>query len=404
MIVTRPITTNYGNYDRNISVQQGSGALKLGQIIDAVTLTNSSRGHVSLRIGGTVFNASTNVAFQQNAHLSLEVAQIHPYLLLRLIPSSAESAAARPLQEAMISLLPQQGGIAPVLAELIHKAMISGKYLQQQSTRSLINAFVNTLPTRNTLVHAEGIRQAFLQSGLFLESVLSKSHGKSSSGITRDIKAALLRLQYRIGQDLTELRSDNRILSNPVSSLQNAVLAPRRKSFPTAQPRVAFSSFTENEDMEDEIRCLYSKIQSAIARLSLLQVNTAENFFRGEYMWQLEIPVKHTKAVEIISISIENEQKDSWHKDNNAWVVNLALELPQLGPVQVRISLFKQGISSCFWSESPKTLCLIEGQFEQLRTKLEQQGLKTLALCCQQGKPAATEPVDTDISNIDLRV
>ena len=182
------------------------------------------------------------------------------------------------------------------------------------------------------------------------------------------------------------------------------MIPPRRKSLPVAQPRVTFSSFADNDDLEDEIRGLYSKIQSAIARLSLLQVNTAENFFRGEHMWQLEIPVKHTEAVEIISITIENEQKQPQHKDKNTWVVNLALDLPQLGPIQVRISLFKQGFSSCFWSESPKALRLIEGQFETLRTKLEQQGLKTLSLCCQQGKPAATEPVDTDNSNIDLLV
>lgn len=404
MIVTRPITTNYGSYDRNVSVLPGSGALKPGQVVDAVTLSNSNQGHVSLRIGGTVLNASTNIALHQNAHLSLEVVQIHPQLLLRLIPSSTEAAAARPLQEAMISLLPQQGGIAPVLAELIHKAMIPGKYLEHQSTRSLINSLLNNLPTRSTLQHAEGMRHAVLQSGLFLESILSKSRSNSRTVITRDIKAALLRLQHSIGPELTEAAPDDCILNHPVSSLQYPVLPPRRRSLPIAHPRVAFNIFADNDDLEDDIRGLYSKLQSVIARLSLLQLNTAENFFRGEYMWQFEIPVKHTEAVEIISITIENEQKQPQHKDKHTWVVNLALDLPQLGPIQVRISLFKQGFSSCFWSESPKTLRLIEGQFEKLKTKLEQQGLKTLALCCQQGKPAATEPVDTDISNIDLRV
>jgi hypothetical protein len=403
MIVTRPITTNYGNYDRNVSVQSGSGALKLGQVVDAVILTNSTQGNVSLRIGGIVLNASTNVALQQNAHLSLKVVQIHPQLLLQLIPSSTETVAARPLQDATISLLPQQGGIAPVLAELIHKAMISGKYLEQQSRHSLIKALFNSLPIRNTLLHAEGMRQAVLQSGLFLESILSKSRGNSRAGIARDIKAALLRLQHSIGLELTQASPDDRILNLPVSSLQNPMLPPRRKRFPIAQPRVTFSNFADNTDIENDIRSLYSKIQSAIARLSLLQVNTAENFFRGEYMWQLEIAVKHTEAIEIISLTIENEQKDPHHKDKNAWVVNLALDLPQLGPIQVRISLFKQGFSSCFWSESSNTLRLIEGKFEQLRTTLEQQGVKTLALCCQQGKPAVTEPGDTDISNIDLR-
>ena len=404
MIVTRPITTNYGNYDRNVSVQQGSGALKLGQIIDAVTLTNSNQGHVSLRVGGTVINASTNVALQQNAHLSLEVVQIHPHLLLRLIPSPAESATARPLQEAMISLLPQQGGIAPVLAELIHKAMISGKYLEQQSTRSLINALINTLPTRNTLIHAEGMRQAVLQSGLFLESILSKSRGKSRSGITRDIKAALLRLQHSIGLELTEAAPDDRIQNHPVSSLQYPVLPPRRKSLPIAQPSVTFSTFADNNDMEDEILALYSKIQSAIARLSLLQVNTAENFFSGEYFWQLEIPVKHTEAIETVSISIENEQKDPLHEERNTWVVNLALDLPQLGPIEIRISLYRQGVSSCFWSDSPDTLSLIQSQFAQLKSKLKHHKIETLALCCQQGQPKPTEPLDAEVSNMDFQV
>ena len=404
MIVTRPITTHYGNYDRNVSVQPGSGALKLGQVVDAVTLTNSNQGHVRLRIGGTVLNASTNVALHQNAHLSLEVAQIHPQLLLRIIPSSIETAAARPLQEAMISLLPQQGSIAPVLAELIHKAMISGKYLEQQSTRSLINALINALPTRNTLLNAEGMRQAVLQSGLFLESILSKPRGNSRTGITRDIKAALLRLKHSIGLELMEASPDDPVLNHPVPGLQSSVIPPRRKSLPIVQPRVTFSSFAENDDLEDGIRGLYSKIHSAIARLSLLQVNTAENFLRGEHLWQLEIPVKHSEAVEIISITIEKEHKEPLNKDKNAWVVNLALELPRLGPVQVRISLYQQGISSCFWSESPETLYIIKGRFEQLRAKLEQQGLKTLALCCQQGKPVATQSVDAEISNIDLRV
>jgi hypothetical protein len=404
MIVTRPITTNYGNYDRKASIQQGPGALKLGQIVDAVTLTNSSQGHISIRIGEIVINASTNITLQQNTHLSLEVVQIQPHLLLRLIPSSAGSAASRPLQDAMIRLLPQQSGIAGVFAELIHKAMMSGKPHEQNSTRSLINTLINTLPTRTMLIHAEGIRQAILQSGLFLESRLARSDARSRRDITRDTKAALLRIRYSIGQDLMEITSDDSMLNNLASDLQNTALPPRRKGLPLAQPRVPFCISADNGDTVDDSRGLYSRIQGAIARLGLFQLNTAENFFGGEYLWQLEIPVKHTQAVETVSISIENEQIDQLHEDRNTWVVNLALDLPQLGPVQVRISQYRQGISSCFWSDSPITLSLIESRLEQLRKNLEQHGVETLNLSCQHGQPETTESLDTDVSIIDLQV
>jgi len=225
MIVTRPITTNYRNLDHKVSVRQGSAALKPGQIVDAVTLTNSNQGHVSLRIGEAVINASTNLTFHQNAHLSLEVVQIQPHLLLKLISSPAGSAASRALQGAMISWLPQQSGIAPVLAELIHRSMMDAKPLEQQSTRALVNALINDLPTRNTLVHAEGVRQAVLQSGLFLEPTLSRSAPGYRTDIKKDIKASLLRILHSIRQGCMDGEPDTRFLSNSFSSLQNMVIA-----------------------------------------------------------------------------------------------------------------------------------------------------------------------------------
>ena len=404
MIVTRPITTNYGNYDRKASVQQGSGALKLGQIVHAVALTNSNRGHVSLRVGETVINASTNITFQQNAHLSLEVVQIQPHLLLKLIPSPAGSAATRALQDAMISWLPQQSGIAPALAQLIHKIMMDGKSLEQQSTRALVDALINGLPTRNTLIHAEGVRQAIIQSGLFLESILSRSVARYRTDIKKDIKACLLRILHIIGQDRMDNSSDTRIQNSSIASLLNTDIPPRRKGLPVTQSRVPFSSIADIGDMSDDGPDLYCKIQGAIARLGLLQVNTAENFFSGEYFWQLEIPVKHTEAIETVSISIENEQKDPLHEERNTWIVNLALDLPQLGQIEIRISLYRQGVSSCFWSDSPDTLSLIQSQFEQLKSKLKHHKIETLALCCQQGQPKPTEPLDAEVSNMDFQV
>ncbi|MGB5519191.1 MAG: flagellar hook-length control protein FliK, partial [Gammaproteobacteria bacterium] len=90
-------------------------------------------------------------------------------------------------------------------------------------------------------------------------------------------------------------------------------------------------------------------------------------------------------------------------RESCSWVVNLAVNLPELGPIQIRVSVFEQGISSCFWPESTVTGTLIHNQFERLRARFEQQGISTLNLSCQVGSPA-TPSSDTGKSNMDLTV
>ena len=404
MIVTRPITTNYGNLDRRLALQHSPGPLKLGQVIDAVVLTNSNNGHVNLRIGNTVLNASTNIAFQQNTHLLLEVVQQHPQLLLRLIPSMASSATMKPLQDAMLTLLPRQIGFAPSLAGLIRNGLMDNSSPEHTQLRSVINALTNAIPGRNNLSNAEGVRQAMLQSGLFLEAMLARSLGRSRTDTSRDIKACLLRIQQGLRQYLRNTGYDVRNHHIPLADLLNTPIPPRNKALPPPQRRVVLTSTPDTDDIDGIIPDLVSRTKGAVARLGLHQIISAENFNNGEYMWQFEVPVKHTDAVEVVSITIEKEQKNRVNEDSDTWVVNLALDLPRLGAVQIRISHFEQGVSTSFWTDSSSTRSVIEGQFEKLRSNLQQHGISTLSLCCQTGSPAGTEPEDTNRSNIDIHI
>ena len=404
MIITRPITANHGSYDRKQSIQQATGTLKPGQIIDALTLNNSSHGQVSLRIGTITLKASTNISLQQNLHLSLEVVQTQPSLLLRLIPSSVELTTTRPLQEAKINLLPRQTGLAPALAELIHRTMIKGDLPRQQTIYTLVHTLINNLPTRGMLVSAEGLRQAIFQSGLYLEAMLPGSSATKRERVSRDLKACLLRIRHSLEQEIQRLSLNNDRSNKAVTGTKGMVPPPRRMNLPLAQPRALFSLMPDANDTNPSRPGLFNSIQGAIARLGLLQVATAENFNNGEYMWQLEIPVRHADAVEIVSMTIEKEQNDTLNEDNNSWVINLAMDLPRLGAIEIRISMYKQGVSSHFWSDSPDIIALIEGQFTQLRTNLKRHGVETLNLGCQAGKPAVTEQINTNTSNIDLQV
>jgi len=404
MIVTRPVATNYGSLERNSFTPQGQVELKPGTIIDAVVLSNSNKGLVNLRIGHSVLTASTSIALQQNTHLLLEVAQVHPHLLLRLIPSTAHPALAKPLRDAMFSILTRQSGLAPALGDLLNRAIVEGRYTELVSLRNLFNALDKALPDRNHMRQAQGVRQAMLYSGLFLEASLTRSAQKSKAYASRDIKACLLRLQHALEHHKRGSGLEKNLNNMPASHLNDSVVLPRKKGLPVAQQRVPLSHKYDGEKAGLYVPELLSRTKGAIARLGYLQVISAENFNNGEHMWQLEIPVKHNDAVEIVSMSIEKEQKGGPNENNDSWVIRLALDLPQLGPVQIRISYFKQGTSTCFWSDSTKVRSLIESQFDRLKSNLEQHGVRNLTLFCPADSPAEPLSTDSDASAIDLLV
>ena len=402
MIVTRPINANYGKLEPQATLQPLTRALKPGQVIDAVVLGNSDRGQVNIRIGDRVISAATNIALQQKAHLLLEVVKTQPQLLLRLIPSTAETTAARPLQQALVTLLPQQLGLAPSLAGLIHKSLIESRSPAQAQLRSMMIALTNAIPGRDTLSRAEGLRQAIQQSGLFLEGQLARSLVRSRADVSRDIKACLARTRHGLSH-LPGGTASRPGANAPFPDPGDSGGPPRNRALPIPQHRVPLGFLSSTTDIDASVPELLNNAKGALARLGLLQVATAENFDNGEFMWQLEVPVKHSDGIEVVSMTIEQERNDKAGDAPDRWVVNLALDLPRLGPLLIRISMFERGVSTCFFSDSAPARSIIEHEFETLRSKLAQRGVDNLSLCCRQGTPPVTPATELPEPNIDLQ-
>jgi flagellar hook-length control protein FliK len=188
----------------------------------------------------------------------------------------------------------------------------------------------------------------------------------------------------------------------PVFDPAEDAIPPRKKGLPVPQPRAAIPHRDPGGEISDYMQELLNRAKGAIARLGYLQAISAENINNGEYMWQVEIPVKHRNAIEMVSMSVEKEHRGCPDEDNESWIIRLAVDLPQLGPVQVRISKFKQGVSTCFWSDSARVRSLIEGQFERLKSNLEQHGLRNLHHSCLAGSPTPPISADTDVSSMDV--
>ncbi len=421
--------------------QQATQAFKLGQILQAVTLSNTQQGKVNVQIGQQVFNASSNIPLKQNTPLALKVVQLQPQLLLQLTQPPMPATASA-LQQALPQLLPQQGGYAPLLTELAQKLQPGSQTQQNAGNRDstnslklLADSLLKAIPERQALLKASGLQQAIRDSGLFLESRLSQHQGGIPLPLSKDLKTLLLRYQQALskhaasstgtGQNASQSHnpqnSDSKLASNlsrtlsptaptastntPIPLLSIELAPPLKGRLPVSHARVMLQPQPgqPNQAIEADLLKLQTRVESILSRLSLLQIATAENFNDGHMLWQLEIPVKQGNAVDILAMTIERKKNGNADDDDDAWTVQLALELPNLGTIDMRVSLNQQIASTSFWSESESTLKRIESQADALREHLGHQGIKLQDVHCHFGKPQAVEVDPNSTAIIDCQ-
>lgn len=401
MKINQPAPTNFSGYESRTTNVHTSGTYKIGQILQATVLAHSNHGQVSLNLGKAEITASTNITLQKNTHLSLKVMQLQPQLLLQVMSSN------NPLQEALKNMLPIQSSLAPLLAELAQKALSKENYSNQPHLRTAANLLFAAIPGRNDIKQADGLRQAIMQSGLFLEAKLASPTVASSFGVSTDIKSLLLR--YLNALTKTHGKASNKeslLLQSGVLQQSNEIPPPLRDRLPINLPRVRYKDSSSAQGIELDNSVLLKKTQGALARLGLLQVATVENLENGHIKWLLEIPVRHDNAAETVSLTIEKEQEKSPREEPNkaAWAVNLSFNLPHLGALQSRLSMDKLGLSTTFWSESRQILSVIDNRLAELRANFEQQGLQTHKLSCVAGQQTSARSTQHDNPLIDYQI
>ena len=103
----------------------------------------------------------------------------------------------------------------------------------------------------------------------------------------------------------------------------------------------------------------------------------------------------------MVDLLIERHAADS-AEDESVFTVQLALDLPELGPIQIRLSLAKDRIQVAFWAERAATVVLIRASQDTLCTQLG--GPERRArVDCYHGSPPSSSPSRTH-SLLDLRV
>lgn len=373
-------------------------AWQVGQLLQAQVLTGTVNNQVTLRVGQTTIEAQTQTPLAAGQTLTVQVVRLGDQPILKVLPQ-APAALNDPLATAMRSALPRQTGLAPLLANLGLLAQSAGTGgTPPPLPATVLQAaaqIYRDLSDSHQAATARGLQQAIRDTGLFLESKLAQlAHGSGELGT--DFKAALLRLQTLLNEtprptsppvtlagtptgQSTATSPREAATTQPAPPLRGLALQAQAASAPTLA-RASLAGIALDE--------LQQQTDGSLARLQLNQLASLPNSTEPQPSWLLELPLRHESQVDLFHLRIGREA--ATHTDNAAtgrpWVVSLAFDLPGLGPVQARVAVLGEQVSTTFWAEQVNTTQAFHSHLETLRQNLQQAGLGVGDLVCRTGQ------------------
>ncbi len=413
-IISRPETTTASSTGATVKP-----VWRLNQVLQARVVGQGTDGLLTLRIGTTEVSARSDRPLTQGTHLTLRVASLQPEPVLKVIATdnkTPQTAATDPAAAATRQLLPRQTPLPPFFA-LLKAVSIAGSGSDLPTPlKDIIQTLLEQTPASK--LTADGIKRAVSDSGLFLEAKLLRSSTSGGGLPELDLKRLLLsllqRLQERPGTDAPQSQNPATQASRqypnrrpntqgPTTDTTSAArkpapdpagtrssapkeLFPGRLSSPQPQPREPLPELltTDTDVLTNKLR---QQAEGALARLTLHQVHTAKNAGDGDLNWALEIPVLHKGQIDVVPLTVERRAHHGNSEGGPSWLIKLALDTPQFGPLYATILWCREQVSSVFWAERDSTADLVRQHLGHLRNSLTGQGLDVTSLECHKGKP-----------------
>ncbi|MHB8346445.1 MAG: flagellar hook-length control protein FliK [Acidiferrobacterales bacterium] len=406
-----------------------TAAWQVGQILDATVVDTPGPGQISLRIGGQLLIAQSQMTVQPGTVLALRVVSggEQPTLAVATTPAGPD-----PQLQAWRVALPLQEPLPPLLNTV---AVLAST--QEQSSVTPGPAFSNiagqvlgSLPDTQAVAHPAGLKAAMLNSGLYLESRLlaaaNEAGGASGIALT-DLKAGLLRLASALRAATAAdplpagTESDASIpppehgiaapvgntpqAASPVKNTAQAVplvqnsMATADNAAPPVQNAAAKAPFVQNTASTSPLlqqlpvpsaQTPLRQVEAALARLQMNQLSSLPAGHGGTPMWIFDLPVRHNDQIDVLRLQVEADDRHDGRHESRSWSVTLDLEPSNLGPVHARVTLNGDQISTTVWAEQPDTAALFTGHLDELRASMTRAGLTVAAMGCFCGKAPAS--------------
>jgi hypothetical protein len=134
---------------------------------------------------------------------------------------------------------------------------------------------------------------------------------------------------------------------------------------------------------------LLQQTEAALARVQLHQLaSQPREVERGLLEWLFELPVRRGDDIDLWSMRFvreQAEQRAQQRKAQHKWSVQLAFDLPGLGPVQAQVTLHGERVSTRFWAGREASLPLFRENLQSLQKMLGDAGLEVGELDCVPG-------------------
>ncbi|SEQ17268.1 hook-length control protein FliK [Ectothiorhodospira magna] len=170
---------------------------------------------------------------------------------------------------------------------------------------------------------------------------------------------------------------------------------PLKHSNPVPQARapVAPVAMLMREPLLDLLR---QQVEQSMARLVIHQLSARDSTDDSPLpRWLLELALRGEQGVDVVHMRLDRDarrNKDQEDADDYAWKADLAMDLPELGPLRIRVMVRENSVSIQFWAVSATTQQHIDQALPQLKTHLESRNLEVQGLTCRQGTPPNTQP------------
>lgn len=338
---------------------------RIGNVLSARPLGVNEQGLLVLQIGAlTVETEAPGTRLPPQFQVRVLSVGAQPQLEILGVDTHPDSTVHQALRER----LPQQNGYAPLLATVGALSQWSIAKQLPPYVRSALALLEHSMSTPRELATPEGLRQAVLRSGLFLEAQLAQAPANDATTAHDDMKGALLRLVAILkGQPILGESSDTEV-DPPL--LYRGVVPQGRVPLPL--------ELASTTDATELLPRLYTDVQAALARLEVAQLQANPNH------WIVEIPVQNDEAADVLQLSLKHEPEAE-----QGWTMGFSLDLPTLGPIVGELHLRGLRLSVRLWAQHRDTVDLLEAQFENMRGRLNATGLFLDQLSCQFGLPQA---------------
>jgi hypothetical protein len=338
---------------------------RIGNVLSARPLGVNEQGLLVLQIGALTVEAEAP-GTKLPPQFQVRVLSVGAQPQLEIL--GADTHPDSTVHQALRERLPQQNGYAPLLATVGALSQWSIAKQLPPYVRSALALLEHSMSTPHELATPEGLRQAVLRSGLFLEAQLAQAPASDVTTAHDDMKGALLRLVAILkGQPILGESSDTEV-DPPL--LYRGVVPQARAPLPL--------ELASTTDATELLPRLYTDVQAALARLEVAQLQANPNH------WIVEIPVQNEDAADVLQLSLKHEPEAE-----QGWTMGFSLDLPTLGPIVGELHLRGLRLSVRLWAQHRDTVDLLEEQFENMRERLNATGLFLDQLSCQFGLPQA---------------